>query len=124
MRRAEELEQIIRLEDYSFNPTTYEHRLTLPCLAIRLSELLPIPDSTPQPILSASLALQLSLALAHLHASGIAHRDIKPANLMLDWEGTLKLIDFATAWTETGPEEREMVCEVGTGCVIPVLDGV
>ncbi|MCI0622945.1 MAG: serine/threonine protein kinase [Acidobacteria bacterium] len=40
---------------------------------------------------------QLCSALAYLHSQGIVHRNIQPANLVLDSQGTLKLIDFGIA---------------------------
>ena len=40
---------------------------------------------------------QLCSALAYLHSQNIVHSDIQPANLMLDSQGTLKLIDFGIA---------------------------
>ncbi|MGH9428562.1 MAG: bifunctional serine/threonine-protein kinase/formylglycine-generating enzyme family protein [Terriglobia bacterium] len=40
---------------------------------------------------------QLCSALAYLHSQGIVHSNIQPANLMLDSQGTLKLIDFGVA---------------------------
>jgi hypothetical protein len=55
------------------------------------------------------LARELLEALAHIHSVGILHRDIKPANVILEPDGTAKLIDFgialprdATALTNTG----------------------
>jgi eukaryotic-like serine/threonine-protein kinase len=55
------------------------------------------------------LARELLAALAHIHAVGILHRDVKPANIVVEPEGTAKLIDFgialprdATALTSTG----------------------
>jgi eukaryotic-like serine/threonine-protein kinase len=55
------------------------------------------------------LARELLSALSHIHAVGILHRDIKPANIILEPNGTAKLIDFgialprdATALTSTG----------------------
>ncbi len=55
------------------------------------------------------LARELLEALAHIHDVGILHRDIKPANIIIEPEGTAKLIDFgialprdATALTSTG----------------------
>ncbi|HEY6145841.1 MAG TPA: serine/threonine-protein kinase [Solirubrobacterales bacterium] len=55
------------------------------------------------------LARELLDALAHIHGVGILHRDVKPANIVIEPEGTAKLIDFgialprdATALTSTG----------------------
>jgi eukaryotic-like serine/threonine-protein kinase len=55
------------------------------------------------------MARELLEALAHIHDVGILHRDIKPANIIVEPEGTAKLIDFgialprdATALTSTG----------------------
>jgi tetratricopeptide (TPR) repeat protein len=55
------------------------------------------------------LARELLEALDHIHSVGILHRDIKPANIIIEPDGTAKLIDFgialprdATALTSTG----------------------
>jgi len=55
------------------------------------------------------LARELLEALDHIHRAGILHRDVKPGNVILEPDGTAKLIDFgiaqpldATALTRTG----------------------
>ncbi|CAA9534652.1 MAG: serine/threonine protein kinase, partial [uncultured Thermomicrobiales bacterium] len=40
---------------------------------------------------------QIAGALAHVHAQGLVHLDIKPQNLILEPNGTVKLIDFGLA---------------------------
>jgi tetratricopeptide (TPR) repeat protein len=71
------------------------------------------------------LARELLAALSHIHAVGILHRDIKPANVILEPNGTAKLIDFgialprdATALTSPGlvlGTERYVAPEVMEG---------
>jgi tetratricopeptide (TPR) repeat protein len=55
------------------------------------------------------LAREMLQALAHIHQVGILHRDVKPGNIIIEPDGTAKLIDFgialprdATALTSTG----------------------
>jgi serine/threonine-protein kinase len=62
-----------------------------------------------RPVDSERLARELLEALIHIHAVGILHRDIKPGNVIVEPDGTAKLIDFgialprdATALTQTG----------------------
>ncbi|MCU0256508.1 MAG: protein kinase [Vicinamibacterales bacterium] len=55
----------------------------------------------------------LCSGLSHAHRSGIVHRDIKPANMMVDAEGTLKIVDFGIARLADSHMTREGVL-VGT----------
>jgi serine/threonine protein kinase/tetratricopeptide (TPR) repeat protein len=57
------------------------------------------------------VALQVALALDHVHGRGLVHRDIKPSNVMLTAEGRALVLDFglvhdaaATTLTRTGTE--------------------
>jgi TolB-like protein/tRNA A-37 threonylcarbamoyl transferase component Bud32 len=45
---------------------------------------------------------QAALGLGAAHRVGIIHRDIKPSNLIVDLQGTLKLVDFGIARLSSG----------------------
>jgi serine/threonine-protein kinase len=53
---------------------------------------------------------QAAEGLSHAHAKGMIHRDIKPSNLLLDKEGTIKLLDMGLAML-TGRDERALTVE-------------
>ena len=42
--------------------------------------------------------------VSHAHKKGVVHRDIKPSNVMLDEDGTPKLLDFGLVRMESGSE--------------------
>jgi serine/threonine protein phosphatase PrpC len=41
-----------------------------------------------------NIALKLARGVAALHRAGVIHRDIKPDNVILEWGGSLKLVDL------------------------------
>jgi serine/threonine protein kinase len=113
------------LQGYGYDIDLHEHRTKLPFLPISLSDIL---DRKLNPDLIRSIIFQSILGIAHMHDQGIAHRDINPRNMMIDWDGTIKIIDFGLAWTGGDQEEDErvwletkedMICDVGTGYVHP-----
>jgi serine/threonine protein kinase len=54
-----------------------------------------VAASGPLPIVEAAEAIrQAALGLQHAHEAGLVHRDIKPANLLIDREGTVKVLDL------------------------------
>lgn len=66
--------------------------------------------------------LQAAKGLEAAHKKGIVHRDIKPANLLLDNEGTVKILDMGLArlnGDEDTPTQAELT---GTGTVMGTVD--
>jgi serine/threonine protein kinase len=54
-------------------------------------------NGTLTPARAAHYIRQAALGLQHAHEAGLVHRDIKPGNLLLDRQGTVKLLDMGLA---------------------------
>jgi serine/threonine protein kinase len=54
-------------------------------------------NGTMTPARAAHYIRQAALGLQHAHEAGLVHRDIKPGNLLLDRQGTVKLLDMGLA---------------------------
>ena len=64
-------------------------------------------------------ARQALLGLQHAHEAGLVHRDVKPQNLMIQRDGSVKLLDFGLAMIREGEtgEEFSMAMIFGHECV-------
>jgi len=51
---------------------------------------------------AAELTARLAEALAYAHAMGVVHRDVKPANIIIEDDGTPRLMDFGLAKRDAG----------------------
>lgn len=57
---------------------------------------------------AAEIASEISAALGHAHANGVAHRDIKPANILIGTNGQVKVADFGIARAMNAPTENNL----------------
>ena len=66
-------------------------------LSVILGKQGPLPPAT-----AIDYVMQAARALSFAHSKGVVHRDIKPGNLLLDREGTVKILDMGLARIDLG----------------------
>jgi serine/threonine protein kinase len=69
--------------------------------------------------------LQAARGLAYAHSQGVIHRDIKPSNLMLDKQGTVKILDLGLARIDRKQETLQQTLSRGltqSGDVMGTVD--
>ena len=57
---------------------------------------------------------QFMSGLKHCHDGGVSHRDLKPENLLLDFDNTLKIVDFGLSNMYEKNETLKTAC--GSPC--------
>ncbi|MAG93796.1 MAG: hypothetical protein CMJ48_08620 [Planctomycetaceae bacterium] len=64
--------------------------------------------------------IQAARGLEYAHACGVVHRDIKPSNMLLDLNGTVKILDMGLARLDSAGAEQDQL--TGTGQIMGTVD--
>jgi serine/threonine-protein kinase len=72
------------------------------------------PGRTLPPETVLRIIRQTASALDYAHGQGVIHRDIKPANLLLDLNGSVKVVDFGIAKMANSDTDLTQGAPIGT----------
>ncbi len=82
-----------------------------------------VAERGPLPVAQAvDYILQAARGLAYAHAKGVVHRDVKPANLLLNNEGTVKILDMGIARLDDLPPSPGQPPMTASGEVLGTVD--
>jgi formylglycine-generating enzyme required for sulfatase activity len=82
-----------------------------------------VKKNGPLPVeLAVNYIRQAATGLEFAHRRGIVHRDVKPSNLLLDNEGTVKVLDLGLARIETSTISPEPAELTNTGNIMGTVD--
>jgi len=82
-----------------------------------------VKDRGPLPVpMAISCILQAARGLEYAHLRGVVHRDVKPSNLLLDRDGTLKILDMGLARLDSRSPVKSEPDLTDTGEVMGTAD--
>ena len=83
---------------------------------ITLEELISLRHFVAYP-LACDLVYQAATGIQFAHESGLIHRDVKPANLMVNSNGTVKILDFGLSLITEDEDEFSLAMIFGQDCL-------